>query len=178
MLGEMTLAVLIFMGNLMFMKHLGDDGVAAFGIACYYTPFFFNIGNAVAQSAQPIISYNYGISRWDYVAKARRLLLVTSLLCGMVVMALFLFMPHLLVSLFLNSASTAPHRTRRIPLLRHRHPVLYPKCRHCGLLPEHRAHEGGYDICVLAWNRVAYTSLSFAPFAVGDGRHLAFHAVG
>ena len=40
MLGEMTLAVLIFMGNLMFMKHLGDDGVAAFGIACYYTPFF------------------------------------------------------------------------------------------------------------------------------------------
>ena len=107
MLGEMTLAVLIFMGNLMFMKHLGDDGVAAFGIACYYTPFFFNIGNAVAQSAQPIISYNYGISRWDYVAKARRLLLVTSLLCGMVVMALFLFMPHLLVSLFLNPASTA-----------------------------------------------------------------------
>ena len=89
------------------MKYLGDDGVAAFGIACYYTPFFFNIGNAVAQSAQPIISYNYGISRWDYVAKARRLLLATSLLCGIVVMALFLFVPHLLVALFLNPDSTA-----------------------------------------------------------------------
>ena len=107
LLGEMTLAVLIFMGNRMFMKYLGDDGVAAFGIACYYTPFFFNIGNAVAQSAQPIISYNYGISRWDYVAKARRLLLATSLLCGIVVMALFLFVPHLLVALFLNPDSTA-----------------------------------------------------------------------
>ena len=107
LLGEMTLAVLIFMGNLMFMKYLGDDGVAAFGIACYYTPFFFNIGNAVAQSAQPIISYNYGISRWDCVAKARKLLLVTSLLCGIVVMALFLFVPHLLVALFLNPDSTA-----------------------------------------------------------------------
>lgn len=105
--GEMTLAVLIFMGNLMFMKYLGDDGVAAFGIACYYTPFFFNIGNAVAQSAQPIISYNYGISRWDYVAKARKLLLVTSLLCGIAVMALFLFVPHLLVALFLNPESIA-----------------------------------------------------------------------
>ena len=34
LLGEMTLAVLIFMGNRMFMKYLGDDGVAAFGIAC------------------------------------------------------------------------------------------------------------------------------------------------
>lgn len=105
--GEMTLAVLIFMGNLMFMKYLGDDGVAAFGIACYYTPFFFNIGNAVAQSAQPIISYNYGISRWDCVAKARKLLLVTSLFCGIAVMALFLFVPHLLVALFLSSESSA-----------------------------------------------------------------------
>ena len=109
LLGEMTLAVLIFMGNLMFMKYLGDDGVAAFGIACYYTPFFFNIGNAVAQSAQPIISYNYGISRRDYVAKARRLLLATSLLCGIVVMVLFLLVPHLLVALFLNPDSTAAH---------------------------------------------------------------------
>ena len=107
LLGEMTLAVLIFMGNRMFMKYLGDDGVAAFGIACYYTPFFFNIGNAEAQSAQPIISNNNGISRWDYEAKARRLLLATSLLCGIVVMALFLFVPHLLVALFLNPESTA-----------------------------------------------------------------------
>lgn len=107
LLGEMTLAVLIFMGNLMFMKYLGDDGVAAFGIACYYTPFFFNIGNAVAQSAQPIISYNYGVSRWDCVAKARRLLLCTSLLCGIVVMVLFLFVPHLLVALFLNPDSAS-----------------------------------------------------------------------
>ena len=107
LLGEMTLAVLIFMGNLMFMKYMGDDGVAAFGIACYYTPFFFNIGNAVAQSAQPIISYNYGIARWSHVAKARRLLLATSALCGIAVMAFFMFAPHLLVALFLDSGSTA-----------------------------------------------------------------------
>ena len=109
LLGEMTLAVLIFMGNLIFMKYLGDDDVAAFGIACYYTPFFFNIGNAVAQSAQPIISYNYGISRWECVAKTRRLLLATSLLSGILVMALFLFVPHLLVAQFLNPDSTAAH---------------------------------------------------------------------
>lgn len=107
LLGEMTLAVLIFMGNLMFMKYLGDDGVAAFGIACYYTPFFFNIGNAVAQSAQPIISYNYGIARWDNVMKARRLLLTTSALCGLMVMSLFMFAPQPLVALFLDPDSTA-----------------------------------------------------------------------
>jgi len=54
--GELTLGVLIFVGNLVFMKYLGDAGVGAFGIACYYAPFFFMMGNAVAQSAQPIIS--------------------------------------------------------------------------------------------------------------------------
>ena len=65
------------------------------------------MGNAVAQSAQPIISYNYGISRWDYVAKARRLLLITSLLCGIVIMALFMFVPQPLVTLFINPDSIA-----------------------------------------------------------------------
>ena len=63
LLGEMTLAVLTFVGNLTFMHYLGDEGVGAFGIACYYSPFFFMIGNAVAQSAQPIISYDFGTGR-------------------------------------------------------------------------------------------------------------------
>lgn len=107
LLGEMTLAVLIFMGNLMFSKYMGDDGVAAFGIACYYTPFFFNIGNAIAQSAQPIISYNYGIARWNKVDQARRLLFSTSLCSGIIVMSLFIIIPHILVALFLNPNTAA-----------------------------------------------------------------------
>mgnify|MGYP007083155089 CR=1 FL=1 len=61
LLGEATLAVLMFVGNQVFMSYLGDDGVGAFGIACYYIPFVFMVGNAIAQSAQPIISYNFGL---------------------------------------------------------------------------------------------------------------------
>lgn len=75
LLGELTLAVFFFIGNQVFMRYLGDDGVEAFGIACYYAPFFFMVGNSIAQSAQPIISYNYGISRWGHIAQARKLLL-------------------------------------------------------------------------------------------------------
>ena len=86
---------------------MGDDGVAAFGIACYYTPFFFNIGNAIAQSAQPIISYNYGIARWNKVDQARRLLFSTSLCSGIIVMSLFIIIPHILVALFLNPDTAA-----------------------------------------------------------------------
>ncbi|MFR6414604.1 MAG: hypothetical protein ACLUNS_01965 [Alistipes shahii] len=60
LLGEATLAMLMFVGNLdISCTYPGDDGVGAFGIACYYIPFVFMVGNAIAQSAQPI-SYNLG----------------------------------------------------------------------------------------------------------------------
>lgn len=107
LLGELMLAIFFYLGNLVFMKHLGDDGVGAFGIACYYTPFFFMIGNAIAQSAQPIISYNYGASRWPQIIEARRLLLRTSLSIGIVVTTLFVFVPDKLVALFIDTGSNA-----------------------------------------------------------------------
>lgn len=105
--GELTLAVLIYLGNLVFMGYLGDAGVGAFGIACYYTPFFFMVGNAIAQSAQPIISYNYGISRWNEIRKARKLLLSTSVIIGVFVALLFAFIPDRLVALFVDATSEA-----------------------------------------------------------------------
>ena len=105
--GELTLAVLILVGNLVFMHYLGDVGVGAFGIACYYAPFFFMVGNAIAQSAQPIISYNYGIARWAEVRKARTLLLSTSVAIGAVVALLFILIPDVLVALFGDASSEA-----------------------------------------------------------------------
>ena len=78
MLGEATMSVLMFTGNLVFMHYLGDDGVGAFGIACYYAPFVFMIGNAVAQSAQPIVSFNFGAARLDRVAAVQRVALATA----------------------------------------------------------------------------------------------------
>lgn len=107
LLGEFTMAVLIFVGNLVFMRLLGDDGVGAFGIACYYAPFFFMIGNAVAQSAQPIISFNYGIERWDKVRSARSLLIMTAAGFGVFTTLLFVFAPTWLVALFVDTQSHA-----------------------------------------------------------------------
>lgn len=105
--GELTLAVLVLIGNLVFMDYMGDAGVGAFGIACYYTPFFFSIGNAIAQSSQPIISYNYGISRWKEIHEVRKLLLITSVAIGAVVSLLFIFIPDWLVAMFVDTASNA-----------------------------------------------------------------------
>ena len=107
LMGEISLAVFVFVGNLVFMRFLGDDGVGAFGISCYYTPFFFSVGNSIAQSAQPIISYNYGLERWENVTRVRRMLLTTSFAVGAVVALLFVFVPEWLVGLFVDGDSQA-----------------------------------------------------------------------
>lgn len=107
LMGELSLSVFVFVGNLVFMRFLGDDGVGAFGISCYYTPFFFSVGNSIAQSAQPIISYNYGLERWDNVKRVRRMLLMTSFVVGFVVALLFVFVPEWLVGMFVDMNSAA-----------------------------------------------------------------------
>lgn len=102
LLGESTLAVLIFIGNHIFMQYLGDDGVGAFGIACYYTPFVFMIGNAIAQSAQPIISYNFGAGYNTRINQTLRVSIITALICGSAVSAAFILLPEWLVGLFIG----------------------------------------------------------------------------
>ena len=107
LLTEATLAMLMFMGNHVFMKYLGDDGVGAFGIACYYIPFVFMVGNAIAQSAQPIISYNFGLGYRTRVSATERIALYTAVVCGIMVTMIFAYFPHLLVGLFIRPDSPA-----------------------------------------------------------------------
>lgn len=101
-LGEITMAMLFFVGNHVFMQYLGDDGVGAFGISCYYLPFVFMVGNAIAQSAQPIISFNYGLGSSERVQSALRVSLLTALGCGALPTVFFMACPRLLVRLFLD----------------------------------------------------------------------------
>lgn len=107
LLGEATLALLLFAGNHVFMRYLGDDGVGAFGISCYYTPFVFMIGNAIAQSAQPIISFNFGLDQHIRVVKTVKIALVTALFCGTIGMLTFMIFPQFLVGLFLDTSNPA-----------------------------------------------------------------------
>ncbi|MDE6297499.1 MAG: MATE family efflux transporter [Muribaculaceae bacterium] len=107
LLGEATMGMMMLMGNLIFMKYLGNDGVGAFSIACYYCPFAFMIGNAIAQSAQPIISYNYGLNAKLRVIATERLAIVSAIICGIIVMLSFILFPNALVGLFLPGKSNA-----------------------------------------------------------------------
>ena len=100
LLGEATLAMLMFVGNLTFIHYLGDDGVGAFGIACYYIPFVFMVGNAIAQSAQPIISYNFGAGQFDRVRQTIRRMIAITFTAAFVYVVFAMLRPALFAGLF------------------------------------------------------------------------------
>lgn len=101
LLGELTMAILLFVGNHVFMRYLGDDGVGAFGVSCYYLPFVFMIGNAIAHSSQPIISYNFGVGNTERVRQTLIVSLKMSFICGLISSVSFMLFPDTLVGLFL-----------------------------------------------------------------------------
>ena len=107
LLGELTMAFVLFAGNYVFMKCLGDAGVGAYGVACYYTPFVFMFGNSIAQSAQPIVSYNYGLGRWDRVRKTLSISIRAAVLSSLVSIVAFTLFPGQLVHLFVADSDPA-----------------------------------------------------------------------
>ena len=99
---EIAMSVMMLTGNYVFMQYYGDTGVAAFSIACYLFPRMFMISNAVAQSAQPIISYNYGAGATNRVSHAFRLSLKVAALCGLISFASIALGARQIVSLFIS----------------------------------------------------------------------------
>lgn len=79
---ELSIAFMMFLGNYVFISHLGEDGVAAFSIACYFFPIIFMIYDAIVLSGQPILSYNFGLRDTSRIKQTLRLMYRTALLCG------------------------------------------------------------------------------------------------
>lgn len=106
-LTELAMSVMMLTGNYMFVGMLGEEGVAAFAVTCYLFPIVFSISNAVAQSAQPIISFNYGARRPERVEKALRMSLFTAIACGLSMTALLWLGADGIVRMFLSPDETA-----------------------------------------------------------------------
>lgn len=100
-IGEIAISCMMITGNYMFIRFLGEDGVAAFSVACYLFPFLFMFGNAIAQSALPIISYNHGLKRFDRVVATRKLSLIIAFACGLIITLLGIFFSPIVVGMFI-----------------------------------------------------------------------------
>lgn len=117
-LSELAMGVMMVSGNYNFMKLLGEDGVAAFGVGCYLFPVIFSISNAVAQSAQPIISFNYGISRFDRIRTALKVSLTAAVGCGVIIALSMWGGASALAAIFLPSGVPAfEYAAHGLPLL-------------------------------------------------------------
>ena len=99
---EVAMSVMMLTGNYMFMKYYGNSGVAAFSIACYLFPLMFMMSNAVAQSAQPIISYNYGAGATSRVKQAFALSIRVAFICGIIAFCALAFGAGQIVQLFID----------------------------------------------------------------------------
>lgn len=99
---EAAIATMMFVGNYVFMYYLHEEGVAAFSIACYFFPIIFMVYNAIAQSAQPILSYNYGCGAQYRVHQALRQALITAVIAGALCLILTVLYSPQIVSWFLE----------------------------------------------------------------------------
>lgn len=106
-ISEASIACMMFLGNYVFIRHLGESGVAAFSIVCYFFPIIFMVYNAIAQSAQPIISYNFGQQNKKRISKTVHLALRTALICGIFFFAASLIFNQQIVSLFIDKSYNA-----------------------------------------------------------------------
>ena len=102
LVGELAVAVMMLSGNMAFMQYIGSDGVAAYSIACYLFPLVYMICSAVAQSAQPIISYNHGAGAHRRVNRTVRFSMAVSVAVGLAVSLLFFFFSPQMVLCFLD----------------------------------------------------------------------------
>ncbi len=103
--GEFAISVMMFTGNVMFGKYLGDDGIAAFSVICYLFPVVYMVYDAVALSAQPIISFNYGAGLLDRVWRVFRYGSGLSVGFSLVIFVLFCFFAPTIISVFLERGS-------------------------------------------------------------------------
>ncbi len=106
-IAELAMGVMMVTGNYTFQSYLGEAGVAAFSIGCYLFPLVFSISNAVAQSSQPIISYNYGANQPLRVRQALNIALLAAVICGAAIAAGMWTGSGLLAGIFLDSAEPA-----------------------------------------------------------------------
>lgn len=106
-LSEITISVMIISGNYVFMDYMGADGVSAYSVICYLFPIIFMVFNATVQSAQPIISYNYGCGQMKRSDNALRLSMLFTLAFAFSIMLLFICFTRSIVTLFIPDTASA-----------------------------------------------------------------------
>lgn len=107
MLGEISVSGSVVVGNYMFIHYLGEDGVAAYSVACYCFPFIFMMAYAIVQSAQPIVSYAYGLENETRLNESYRMMIRWAITTGVLLSMLMCFCAPYITMLFIDAQEQA-----------------------------------------------------------------------
>lgn len=107
LIGELSISLLVLCANYRFMALLGEDGVTSFGVCCYVLPVVMMVYYSICQSAQPIISFNFGAEKMDRVRKTFRLSVLISVVAGIAVAFFMISCAEPIVSVFIPGVSRA-----------------------------------------------------------------------
>lgn len=105
MVSEFAVSCMMLVGNYVYMHYLGEDGVAAFSVACYTIPMVIMVATAVAASAQPIISYNYGLKQYSRIRQTMKVSLLVAGSFGLFLTIYCQFCSSSIVGLFIDNAT-------------------------------------------------------------------------
>lgn len=107
MLGEIAVSGAVVVGNYVFIRYLGETGVAAYSVACYCFPVIFMFANAIVQSGQPIVSFAYGQEDRQRMHDSLMLMLRWGIGAGAVLSLLMFYGTPYLTLLFLTPEEPA-----------------------------------------------------------------------
>ncbi len=97
---ELSAGITIFMFNWAMVHYLGENGVAAFTSINYLLYIGVTIFVGMSDGIIPIISYNFGASRWDRVKKILRLAMLTNGCIGILLFGIVFVSGEHIVSFF------------------------------------------------------------------------------
>ncbi len=105
-LGEAGAGITAFLFNLVLLREVGPNGVAAFTAISYLAMVSTNMLLGIADGISSIISYNYGLGRLDRVTQTLRLAGVTVLLVGVMMFAGVQLAGRELIGIFLATGES------------------------------------------------------------------------
>jgi len=110
---EMSIGLITLLFNWVMITRLGVEGVAAFTIIGYLLYVGLNFCYGISESLQPTVSKNLGARQAGRIVEFTSIAMIFSLLTGIILCLLFIFLPEFLISLFLREGE---EQTVRIAL--------------------------------------------------------------
>lgn len=99
---EIAMGMIAMLFNRQIMNYFGSDALAVFGVIVQISGLVQCFTYAVGQAAQPIISENYSVHKWERIKGTRKYSLWTVAAFGVLWTAAVLLFPNAFVKIFMS----------------------------------------------------------------------------